>query len=290
LTTHFKGAFRFVYSIRISVVIQSGDGDSASTDLVGGSMQTMYANLGGAVHHLTLPDLAEEVLPGLLWGAFDELFTPAYWRGQTWQHQQLGTYNSVRLGRSLSEEVAACLLGGFGMPAELGVAAFFRLRDLGLLAGRIPPALLEYTLSEPLNVRGRWRTYRFPRQKARYLAACLEELASFCEPELDLELRDALVRFPGIGLKTASWIVRNYRSSNAVAVLDVHILRACRYMQLFPPELSPQQHYHDLEAIFLRFAVALGTPAAILDAVMWDYMRRLTRSAVTNTSYSPIEL
>ena len=88
-------------------------------------MQIMYARIDGDLQHLELPDSEEMVLPGIRWGAFDELLTPAFWRGQAWQHEKLGTYERLRLGRNLAEEVAACLLGGFGMKAEIGLAAFY---------------------------------------------------------------------------------------------------------------------------------------------------------------------
>jgi len=238
-------------------------------------MQVMYALIDGTVERLQLPDANEHVLPGIRWGAFDELLTPAYWRGQAWQHERLGTYRHLQLGNTLAEELAACLLGGFGMKAELGLAAFARLRDRGLLEGTPTESLLECSLEEPFVIRGHPRRYRFPRQKARYLAACLRLLSDFTEPSDDVILRDQLTEFPGIGLKTASWIVRNYRGSNRVAVLDVHILRAGRHIGLFPPESNPQQHYCNLEDAFIRFAAALDTGAGMLDGMIWDYMRRL---------------
>jgi thermostable 8-oxoguanine DNA glycosylase len=245
-------------------------------------MQVMYALIDGTVERLELPDANEHVLPGVRWGAFDELLTPAYWRGQAWQHELLGTYRQLRLGHTLAEELAACLLGGFGMRAELGLAAFARLRDRGLLDWTPPERLLECNLAEPFVIRGRPRKYRFPRQKARYLAACLRLLSDFTEHGDDLTLRDQLAEFPGIGLKTASWIVRNYRASNRVAVIDVHILRAGRHIGLFAPEHDPQRHYCHLEDAFIRFAAALNTGAGMLDGLMWDYMRRLVVISITN--------
>jgi thermostable 8-oxoguanine DNA glycosylase len=215
------------------------------------------------------------VLPGIRWGAFDELLTPAYWRGQAWQHEIIGTYERLKLGRNLVEEVAACLLGGFGMKAEIGLAAFARLRDRGLLAGAPSVLELEPALAEPFSIRGVSRHYRFPRQKARYLSICLERLEAFSEPSDDADFRDRLAELPGIGLKTASWIVRNYRASNCVAVIDVHILRAGRHIDLFSPDMEPQRHYRALEDSFLRFAAALGAAAGMLDGLIWDYMRRL---------------
>ncbi|MCU1273502.1 MAG: Integrase, partial [Bryobacterales bacterium] len=82
--------------------------------------------------------------------------------------------------------------------------------------------------------------------------------------------------FPGIGLKTSSWVVRNHRASDAIAVIDVHILRAGRHIGLFPQNLNAQRHYRELEGLFLKFAVAIDVPAGQLDALMWDYMRRLS--------------
>jgi thermostable 8-oxoguanine DNA glycosylase len=247
-------------------------------------MQEMYSLIGGTIKRLEIPDPNEFVLPGVRWGAFDELLTPAYWRGQAWQHEQLGTYGHLRLGNTLAEEVAACLLGGFGMKAELGLAAFARLRDRGLLQGATAEDVLERVLAEPFVIRGNSRRYRFPRQKARYLAACIRRLSDFTEPKDDVVLRDRLAEFPGIGLKTASWIVRNYRGSNNVAVIDVHILRAGRHIGLFLPEFDPQRHYCTLEDVFIRFATALDTGAGVLDGLMWDYMRRLGVIAMSNSN------
>jgi len=241
----------------------------------GQRMQTMYGFINGALQQLDLPDPDEMVIPGIPWGVFDELFTPAYWRGQAWQHELIGTYARLRLGRNLVEEVSACLLGGFGMKAEIGLAAFARLRDWGLLSGTPSMSELESALAEPFSIHGISRRYRFPRQKARYLSECLKRLETFSEPLDDAALRDRLAELPGIGLKTASWIVRNYRGSNRVAVIDVHIMRAGRHIDLFSAHIEPQRHYRALEESFLRFAAALGVAAGMLDGLIWDYMRRM---------------
>ncbi|ADO74602.1 Integrase [Stigmatella aurantiaca DW4/3-1] len=251
---------------------------------LGGAMQVMYSVMSGAVQKLPLPQPDSYVLPGIPWGAFDELLTPAFWRGQAWQHEKLGSYRDLRLGRTLTEEMAACMLGGFGMKAELGLAAFARLRDQGLLVGTPTAEALEGALSRSFVIHGRTCCYRFPRQKARYLSACLAQLAGLELHASDTVLRDRLADLPGIGLKTASWIVRNYRGSSEVAIIDVHILRAGRHMGLFAQDQEPQRHYRELEAAFLAFAAALKVPAAMLDGLMWDYMRRLPASVLVSTS------
>ena len=240
--------------------------------------QTMYAVLGGNVQHLILPSPEAKVMAHIRWGLFDELLTPAYWKGQAWQHHQLGTYDDPRLGSSLVHELAACLLGGYGMPAEMGLAAYRRIRGLGLLEKAPSAGELETALSRPFRTpTGGTRRYRFPRQKSRYLAACLTALGRIDRPESDKALRDLLLDLPGVGPKTASWIVRNHRGSDAVAIIDIHILRAGRHIGLFPPDWNPQRHYGQLESAFIDFAMALGVRTSLLDALMWDYMRRLPR-------------
>lgn len=239
-------------------------------------MQTMYAALDGTIRQLQLPCSESELLPGIRWGSFDELLTPAYWKGQAWQHERLGTYDDFRLGCSLPEELAACVLGGHGMPAEVGLAAYRRLQDRGLLVTVPTISALEAALSEPFeNGKGGTRRYRFPRQKARYLAGCFRAIHDLELPASDVALRDLLLDLPGIGPKTASWIVRNYRGSDDVAIIDVHILRAGRHVGLFPDAWRPHRHYLQLECAFLEFAAVLGVRASILDALIWDYMRRL---------------
>lgn len=245
--------------------------------------QTMLVMVGREVVEVTMPGPEASALGALPWGRFDDLCTPAYWHGQVRQAMLLGHYRKIRLGDDLREEVAACLLGGYGIPAEVGVAAYRRLRRHGLLRGEASAAALEENLAEPLRLGSRIVRYRFARQKARYLAGCLRALAAFAEPACDVALRDALTRLPGIGLKTASWIVRNHRGSDSVAVLDVHVLRAGRLLGLFGDDAASLRDYRGSEARFLAFADAIRVPASVLDAVIWSQMRLLAPVLASGT-------
>jgi len=138
---------------------------------------------------------------------------------------------------------------------------------------------LEAALIEPFFLYGRVRRYRFPRQKAEYLAGSLSALLSFHEPESDVALRDSLAKLPGLGPKTASWVVRNYRASDSVAIIDVHILRAGRHIGLFAHDWRPERQYRRLEETFLEFARRLQVSACLLDGLIWDYMRRIAGAA-----------
>ena len=167
----------------------------------------------------------------------------------------------------------ACLLGGYGIPAEVGLAAYERLRAVN---AESPCRLLDEEsvlelLADPLDLNGRLVRYRFAKQKSTYLAGSMRALQSLDREAPDRELRDALTALPGVGPKTASWIVRNWRDSDFVSILDIHILRAGRMLQIFPEGKSVERHYLELEAAFLDFAEAISVKASILDSVMDEH-------------------
>jgi len=162
---------------------------------------------------------------------------------------------------------------------ELNRAAWEHLRDKGIFDLPIPEVgKIEAWLCEPLVVDGRSTRYRFPRQRAVRIA-CALATSNLRESDRSepLALRNALMHLPGIGPKTASWIVRNWAGSDAVAILDVHVLRAGQIMGLFPRDLRLPRDYASLERDFLDFARALGVRPSLLDAIIWREMRILTR-------------
>ncbi len=248
------------------------------------TQQTAWGNIGRELISVDMPCQYTELMPGICWGHTTELFTPAFWKYHSLMQRAQNRYLNHRLGRSLTEEVAVCVLGGYGMPAELGLAAFERLRDLQLIDGTASAYALEEQLAIPFTVSGRKRRYRFPKQKARYLSSALKEIRAEQHPKTSVALRDFLTTLNGVGPKTASWVVRNYLAANDVAILDIHIIRAGVEIGLFDPNADPNRHYFALERRFLDFCLAIGEPASIVDAIMWDYMRRIWRKAPSNTS------
>lgn len=242
------------------------------------NLQRVICGFDGNYRFLDLPDADDWVMPGVRWGAFEHALTPAFWVSQAWQEGV--PEEGFRLGTSLRDEVVTCLLGGHGAPAEVGLAASNRV--IGALAddpnGLHDRQWAEALLTEPLAVAGRLVRYRFASQRAKYLAGTLAGLADIDEETLDdVALRDALCSLPGIGPKTASWIVRNRRASDQVAILDVHIVRACVHMGVFPENADPARHYLALERRFLEFCELAQARASLLDAVMWATMRQLDR-------------
>ncbi|WP_138918742.1 8-oxoguanine DNA glycosylase [Nitrospirillum viridazoti] len=241
-------------------------------------MQHVIAKSDGVLCQLELPEPDQVLMPGVLWGRHEDLLSPAYWVAAGRVAGEVPK-DGFRLGRTLAEELAACLLGGHGLPAEVGLAAYYRVR--GWLQKTndelISEAHLYGLLSEPLFVGGRPIRYRFARQRSSYLARSLEIISNFDENAYgDVAFRDYLCALPGIGLKTASWIVRNRRGSDAVAILDVHVIRACIIMGIFEGNADVSRHYRQLEKIFLEFCLRSRVRASVMDAVMWGQMRAIS--------------
>lgn len=217
-----------------------------------------------------LPSAEVELMDGVRWGSVDAFPTPAYWAYQVVARRLVGKPAGYRLGRTLAEEVAACLLGGHGIPATVGLAAYDRMRERGVLSGTpVGEAELEALLKEPLDVDGSSIRYRFAAQKARYLAAALPLAHSAPKFEAGRQLRDWLLAVPGIGHKTASWIARNWLDADDVAILDIHIMRVGQVIGLFPKNLTVERHYAELEERFLSLSTSLDVRASELDAVIW---------------------
>lgn len=222
---------------------------------------------------ITLPSEDDWVMPGVRWGSVAEPFTPAFWAALV--HQSVGRRPQFRLGASLLEETAACLLGGYGIRSEVGLAAYRRLRERGLLRIDVEAAQILTSLSEPMQPSyGATVRYRFARTKALALAQTLNAFAQRPRLHNALELRQWLITLPGIGLKTASWVVRNHLDSDEVAILDVHLMRAGYVMGLFPNNVKLPRDYLCLEAKFLAFAKHLGVRASHLDGCIWAQMKR----------------
>ncbi|MDT7571083.1 MAG: hypothetical protein QOE05_1257 [Actinomycetota bacterium] len=205
------------------------------------------------------------------WGRPWQTGTAAYWTALTALDPISCAADPYRhrLGRTLAEETAACVLGGFGQPYETGLAAYRAVREAGLLDGPPSAGRIRAVLLRPLPVAGATRRYRFPAQRAERLAGALEFLRGQRPPDGARDIRDWLTGAPGIGPKTASWIVRNHFGSDDVAVLDIHVVRAGAAAGVFDPSWTPAGHYRVLEGLFLAWAAAGGVSAADLDAVIW---------------------
>lgn len=235
----------------------------------------------GAMRSTILPSPSAEVVPGVQWGCPSEVLSPAFWALEV-QDSGSPSHGFVVQQGSLEEEVGFCLLGGFGVKVELAEAYHKVLLQAG--AYRKPflsEAQLYELLSQSVMLRERAVHYRFPKQRAGRLAAALPRLANAeFQTHNPIELRGALLTLVGIGPKTASWIVRNWLGSDDVAILDIHVIRACQAIGLFPAEITLASDYEELEEVFLSFSKGLGVRASVLDAVIWNRMRDFTPTLI----------
>lgn len=231
----------------------------------------IYSKIGSLCVELPSPN--SEVMPGVRWGAIDAFPTPAYWVYQVVHRRVSGGPPKYRLGRTLAEEVGACLLGGHGIPASVGLAAFEKLRSYGAFAEHVPSQaqLLEW-LTQPIVVGGKEVRYRFANQKSRYLVEVLGAIRTAPAAQSGLALREWLRELPGIGYKTASWVARNWLDADDVAILDVHILRFGQAIGLFSSTLTVERHYLELERLFLNLCCCIDVRPSELDAVVWHEM------------------
>jgi N-glycosylase/DNA lyase len=239
--------------------------------------QQVYDVRDGGIESMTIPPASDEVLPGLRWGSPDVLFTAAFWASQVWfRSTSEGMLPCVWSG-DLRGEVIACLLGGHGITWDMNQAAFVALSRSGLFdCSDVNAGDVAEVLRQPLeSPSGNHIRYRFPNRRSIFIAEALRRLQQDALPtDSASDFRQALLTFSGIGLKTASWITRNYLNSPLVAIIDIHVFRAGVLMGLYSGSERLSNDYFELEAKYLEFAAAAALDPRQLDLVIWSTMQR----------------
>lgn len=246
------------------------------------TQQVIYS-IEGREYCRELPGPDEFVTPGVRWGEHWRAFTPAYWLSQIWMHNlEDGQHSPYRAQGTLAEEIAFCLLSGHGITAEMARAAFTACQEAGLMEALSIDAF-EWTeiLGSPLQVGEKTLSYRYPNQKAKFLADAMRHIR---EDRLDMtagrSLRDTLLEIKGVGPKTAGFIARNFLDADDVAILDIHIVRAGVLCDLFQPEQKVETQYFSMESRYIEFCHSMNVRPAVLDCLIWDQMRTFGRFAL----------
>jgi len=188
---------------------------------------------------------------------------------------------------ALRQELIFCLLGGHGVSFELARSATDVVLALSPFDRRWPPEVLASTLRselgapkfDPRRRDGTLRRYRYPCRKAELITAAVdwshrvgpmtESLAAIgCEHER----RNWLCSCPGLGPKSASWLLRNTGYAEDLAILDVHVLRAMREAGRLDDQHLPRD-YLAIERRFLEWCEELGASAAAFDLFLWEWQR-----------------
>jgi N-glycosylase/DNA lyase len=249
-----------------------------------------YSNFSSDINKVEqyLPNEDIEVMPGIKWGNYCKLYTPAFWKYMYLYYDLPENENSHRLGSNAIEEVIACLLGGYGIPSEMGLLAFQRLKKESLIYPGVSFKKIETALSTPFMAEnGKTRKYRFYNQKSKYVYNFLQrdDLDSV-DIDNDISFRNWLLSIDGIGPKTASWITRNWLQSENVAILDIHILRAGKIAGFFNGINNVSKNYFTLEESYISFCRALEVLPSNMDAVIWNYMKKTNKLALSVISNS----
>ncbi len=220
-----------------------------------------------------------QILTDIDWEDAGRLYTKSYWELQYYLAKQ-NSY-SFRLGSNLLEEIVACLLGGYGLKAEMGLLAFHRMRNLHLIRPDVSLPEIERAISRPFRLNGRKVHYRFPHQKAKYIYSFLQrnDIEEF-ESAYGSKLRNKLMSVNGIGPKTASWIARNYGNCEDVAIVDIHIYRAGRLAGFIDRSWDIQRDYFKIEESFLEFCHSINASPSKMDSIMWSQMKASSRRAI----------
>jgi N-glycosylase/DNA lyase len=210
------------------------------------------------------------------WHTEVDIGSAAFWVAQTQRATHPRTH---RLGATLGEEAAACLLGGHGVTGEMTLAAFRHLRDNELLRPGVSETDLLVALRAPLTLTGgRTARYRFPAQRAgrlHRLFRALPEAPECRTPGAGPALRAWLMQLPGFGPKTASWAARNHTGSEQLAVIDIHVHRAGLTAGVFEETWTLPRDYLRFESAFVAWAEHGLVRTSDLDACIWFEMSRL---------------
>src|SRR5258708_1827528 len=103
-----------------------------------------------------------EVIPGVKWGRPEWVPSAAYWAAMSEIADNSDDFVSTET--TLKEQVGFCLLGGFGITAEMNHAIFDRLDAEGIFRPHnIPTApQIERLLRLPVNLERKPMPYPFP--------------------------------------------------------------------------------------------------------------------------------
>jgi N-glycosylase/DNA lyase len=241
-----------------------------------------YPTISCTQEEFQFPSEEAELVPGIKWGNYCQLYSPAFWKYMYMSANIPLVINHHRIGSTIIEEIVACLLGGYGMPSELGLAAFDRLKQESLLTPGTCLLNIRKALIRPFTMLdGKKKRYRFYNQKSRFIYKLLCRSDLYSIPiENDLFFRRWLMTINGIGPKTASWITRNWLQSENVAILDVHILRAGQIAGFISKEFNVATDYFMIENSYLDFCKALNVLPSNMDAIIWNFMKKTNKLAL----------
>jgi N-glycosylase/DNA lyase len=208
------------------------------------------------------------------WRVFGDIFERAA--------VEMGGASAVRF----EHELLFCLLGGHGITYELALSASRVLAPIKVfsdqrsdhdLATRVRHELMQPQF-EPRRQDGSLRRYRFPDSKSRLITSArtwvraAHPVQTLRSMRTQREHRDFLCGCPGVGPKTASWLLRNLGLGDELAIIDVHVLRALTGTNRIGSVRLPRD-YELIEKAFLAWCAELGASPPAFDLFVWEAQR-----------------
>ena len=211
----------------------------------------------------------------------------------------LASYDMTRHWGQMQEEdlweaLCFCILSS-SVWFETAKSAVQQLSEKGMLDIRemygTSAKAIAQELSRPIYLPrrkdGTFRKYRFPRIRAINLIQAFDALyrrnggiiSILRNHSSGKEARNFLTKeVNGLGLKQASHFLRDVKYSNALAIIDTHVIRFLQLLGLIETDcalrLTPQK-YMQFEGMILNIAEERNLNPAILDKAVWIYMRRM---------------
>lgn len=194
-------------------------------------------------------------------------------------------YNEIML-----EELFFILLGGFGISYELNKSALALLKQKGYLDSSLYNDQEKIIITaknlrdefnikqfEPNSLNGEYRKYRFIETKPKVIVKagywlwqeCAWDLESYFYNHKGLFTREWLCSCPGIGMKSASWFLRNIGVNDDYAVFDVHVLRFLDKVGIKVPQVITEKVYIQLEMILREICNKIGVSLGKMDYLLW---------------------
>lgn len=188
------------------------------------------------------------------------------------------------------DEFFFVLLGGFGISYELNLSGLQILKNKGLLKReyyknennlQTTEKKIREQFSkkqfEPATNNGELRKYRYIETKPKIITKAANWLWKSCDWKIyeqlnKLETEESriwLCNCPGIGMKSASWLLRNTGLNDDCAVFDVHILRFLNYLGFQVPKQLTEKMYLSLEDALRNVCNNVGVSLGKMDYLLW---------------------
>ncbi len=195
--------------------------------------------------------------------------------------------NKITDNDLLIDEFFFIVLGGFGISYELNKSGLEVIKNKGLIEQKFYYNNMESKTTcllkkefcekqfEPITNKKEYRKYRFTNSKPSIIYSAGNWLLSEYNWNLvkllndEVNIRNILCSCPGVGMKSASWFLRNSGYNVDYAVLDVHILRFVSKIGIEVPKVLTEKAYIQIEEKLREICDKIDVSLGKMDYLLW---------------------